>query len=44
LAKISSKLVSNCLFRMGGAVVLLSNRWSDRRRAKYELVHTVSLH
>jgi 3-ketoacyl-CoA synthase len=39
-----SKLVSNCLFRMGGAAVLLSNRRSDRRRAKYELVHTVRTH
>ncbi|CAL4970710.1 unnamed protein product [Urochloa decumbens] len=39
-----SKLVTNCLFRMGGAAVLLSNRRSDRRRAKYELVHTVRTH
>ncbi|XP_061352560.1 3-ketoacyl-CoA synthase 11-like [Gastrolobium bilobum] len=36
-----SKLVSNCLFRMGGAAVLLSNKSSDRRRSKYRLVHTV---
>lgn len=36
-----SKLVSNCLFRMGGAAVLLSNKGSDRRRSKYQLVHTV---
>ncbi|KAI4335787.1 hypothetical protein L6164_014397 [Bauhinia variegata] len=36
-----SKLVSNCLFRMGGAAVLLSNKRSDRRRSKYLLVHTV---
>jgi 3-ketoacyl-CoA synthase len=42
--KISSKLVSNCLFRMGGTAVLLSNQRSDRRRAKYELVHTVCTH
>ncbi|KAJ6833476.1 3-ketoacyl-CoA synthase 11-like [Iris pallida] len=39
-----SKLVSNCLFRMGGAAVLLSNRRADRRRAKYQLVHTVRTH
>ncbi|CAN6237506.1 unnamed protein product [Urochloa humidicola] len=39
-----SKLVSNCLFRMGGAAVLLSSRRGDRRRAKYELVHTVRTH
>nr|KYP51154.1 3-ketoacyl-CoA synthase 11 [Cajanus cajan] len=36
-----SKLVSNCLFRMGGAAVLLSNKNSDRRRSKYRLVTTV---
>uniref|UniRef100_A0A0E0CHF5 3-ketoacyl-CoA synthase n=1 Tax=Oryza meridionalis TaxID=40149 RepID=A0A0E0CHF5_9ORYZ len=39
-----SMLVSNCLFRMGGAAILLSNRWSERRRSKYELVHTVRTH
>ncbi|KAK3148302.1 hypothetical protein QOZ80_3BG0293330 [Eleusine coracana subsp. coracana] len=37
-------LVTNTLFRMGGAAVLLSNRRSDRRRAKYQLVHTVRTH
>lgn len=36
-----SMLVSNCLFRMGGAAILLSNKGSDRRRSKYRLVHTV---
>ncbi|KAG9459741.1 hypothetical protein H6P81_004249 [Aristolochia fimbriata] len=36
-----SMLVSNCLFRMGGAAILLSNRSSDRWRSKYRLVHTV---
>lgn len=39
-----SMLVSNCLFRMGGAAILLSNRPSDRRRAKYQLIHTVRTH
>ncbi|KAG4908389.1 hypothetical protein JHK86_056873 [Glycine max] len=39
-----SMLVSNCLFRMGGAAVLLSNKSSDRRRAKYQLIHTVRTH
>ncbi|KAG5027835.1 hypothetical protein AAZX31_05G010800 [Glycine max] len=39
-----SKLVSNCLFRMGGAAVLLSNKSSDRRRSKYRLVTTVRTH
>lgn len=39
-----SMLVSNCLFRMGGAAILLSNKRSDRWRAKYQLVHTVRTH
>lgn len=37
-------LLSNCLFRMGGAAILLSNRSSDRRLSKYQLVHTVRTH
>nr|XP_029148795.1 3-ketoacyl-CoA synthase 11-like [Arachis hypogaea] len=36
-----SKLVSNCLFRVGGAAILLSNKRSDWRRSKYQLFHTV---
>lgn len=39
-----SMLVPNCLFRMGAAAVLLSNKRSDRRRSKYQLVHTVRTH
>lgn len=39
-----SMLLSNCLFRMGGAAILLTNRRSERRRAKYQLVHTVRTH
>ncbi|KAF8392299.1 hypothetical protein HHK36_022641 [Tetracentron sinense] len=39
-----SMLVSNCLFRMGGAAILLSSRRSDRRRSKYQLIHTVRTH
>ncbi|KAG0484586.1 hypothetical protein HPP92_008575 [Vanilla planifolia] len=39
-----SMLVSNCLFRMGGAAILLSNKSSERRRSKYQLVHTVRTH
>ncbi|KAG8481095.1 hypothetical protein CXB51_025821 [Gossypium anomalum] len=39
-----SMLVSNCLFRMGGAAILLSNRSSDRHRSKYQLIHTVRTH
>ncbi|GMY29354.1 3-ketoacyl-CoA synthase 11-like [Fagus crenata] len=39
-----SMLVSNCLFRMGGAAILLTNKRSDRCRSKYQLVHTVRTH
>ncbi|XP_047947332.1 3-ketoacyl-CoA synthase 1-like [Salvia hispanica] len=39
-----SMLLCNCIFRMGGAAVLLSNKARDRRRSKYELVHTVRTH
>ncbi|GAB2294584.1 3-ketoacyl-CoA synthase 20 [Dionaea muscipula] len=39
-----SMLLSNCIFRMGGAAILLSNRGSDRRRSKYQLDHTVRTH
>lgn len=37
-------LIPLCLFRVGGAAVLLSNRNSDRWRAKYKLVHLVRTH
>ena len=39
-----SMLIPNCLFRMGAAAVLLSNRSSDRRHSKYQLVHTLRTH
>ncbi|CAK7348644.1 unnamed protein product [Dovyalis caffra] len=39
-----SMLLSNCIFRMGGAAVLLSNKARDRVRSKYQLVHTVRTH
>ncbi|PRQ23897.1 putative very-long-chain 3-oxoacyl-CoA synthase [Rosa chinensis] len=39
-----SMLVQNCLFRVGGSAVLLSNKLSDRCRAKYKLVHIVRTH
>ncbi|KAI7729172.1 hypothetical protein M8C21_019675 [Ambrosia artemisiifolia] len=39
-----SMLLCNCIFRMGGAAMLLSNKSRDRRRAKYELAHTVRTH
>ncbi|KAL4286109.1 hypothetical protein AHAS_Ahas19G0053300 [Arachis hypogaea] len=34
-----SMLIPNCLFRVGGSAVLLSNKGSVKRRAKYKLVH-----
>ncbi|KAH0871638.1 hypothetical protein HID58_078660 [Brassica napus] len=40
----TSMLVTNCLFRVGGAAVLLSNLSKDRKPAKYQLVHTVRVH
>lgn len=39
-----SMLLCNCIFRMGGAAMLLSNKSRDRTRSKYELVHTVRTH
>lgn len=39
-----SMLIPNCLFRVGGAAVLLSNKGCDKRRAKYKLVHVVRTH
>ncbi|KAF8646122.1 hypothetical protein HU200_065968 [Digitaria exilis] len=39
-----SMLLSNCIFRMGGAAALLSNRRADARCAKYRLLHTVRTH
>ncbi|KAL2927411.1 3-ketoacyl-CoA synthase 4 [Bienertia sinuspersici] len=39
-----SMLISNCLFRVGGAAILLSNKPRDKSRAKYHLVHVVRTH
>lgn len=39
-----SMLIPNCLFRVGGAAILLSNKLSDRRRSKYRLKHIVRTH
>ncbi|CAA7403471.1 unnamed protein product [Spirodela intermedia] len=39
-----SMLLPNCIFRMGGAASLLSNRRSDKSRSKYRLLHTVRTH
>ncbi|XP_034689639.1 3-ketoacyl-CoA synthase 20-like [Vitis riparia] len=41
MGKDPSKLIGNCIFRMGGAAVLLSNRLSDCNDSKYQLIHTV---
>lgn len=38
------KLLPNCLFRVGGGAILLSNRRRDAWRARYELLHTVRTH
>lgn len=37
-------LITNCLFRLGAAAILLSNKSSDRRRSKYQLMHSVRTH
>jgi len=34
-------LLQNTLFRCGGAAMVLSNKWSDGRRAWYKLLHNV---
>ncbi|XP_049408727.1 3-ketoacyl-CoA synthase 20-like [Solanum stenotomum] len=39
-----SRLLPNCLFRMGSSAILLSNRSSDRPRSKYQLMHVVRTH
>ena len=33
-------LIPNCLFRVGGAAIVLSNKPQDARRAKYRLVRS----
>ncbi|KMZ56767.1 3-ketoacyl-CoA synthase [Zostera marina] len=37
-------LLPNCLFRMGGTALLLSNHGKDRSRAKYRLMHLIRTH
>lgn len=39
-----SMTLINCLFRVGAAAILLSNRPSDAQIAKYKLLHTVHTH
>ncbi|KAJ0914511.1 putative 3-Oxoacyl-[acyl-carrier-protein (ACP)] synthase III [Helianthus annuus] len=41
VGKDRSKFFINCLFRAGGAAILLSNRPSDHKHSKYQLVHTI---
>ncbi|KAK4382397.1 3-ketoacyl-CoA synthase 11 [Sesamum angolense] len=36
-----SKMLANCLFRIGGSAILLSNKPSHRESSKYELLHAV---
>ncbi|KAJ4834085.1 hypothetical protein Tsubulata_016283 [Turnera subulata] len=38
-----SMLLGNCLFRMGGAAILMSSRNRDKSKAKYELQHLVRI-
>ena len=37
-------LLTNCLFRLGTSAVLLTNKSSERRRSKYQLIHTLRTH
>lgn len=39
-----SKIVPNCIFRMGGAAMLLTNKWTAKFWSKYELLHTMRTH
>ncbi|XP_076900972.1 3-ketoacyl-CoA synthase 11-like [Bidens hawaiensis] len=41
LGKDRSKFLINCLFRVGGAAILLSNRPSHHNTCKYQLIHAV---
>ncbi|KAF3540852.1 hypothetical protein F2Q69_00024761 [Brassica cretica] len=41
IGKDRSMLLTNCLFRMGAAAVLMSSNGQDRGNAKYELLHVV---
>lgn len=42
--KLRSMLIPNCLFRLGGAAILLSASPSHRHRSKYQLLHVVRTH
>ncbi|PWA79410.1 hypothetical protein CTI12_AA113780 [Artemisia annua] len=41
IGKERSKFLINCLFRVGGAAILLSNHSSNRHISKYKLLHAV---
>ncbi|KAJ0589367.1 putative FAE1/Type III polyketide synthase-like protein [Helianthus annuus] len=41
IGKDRSKIIINCCFRAGGAAILLSNRPTDIKTSKYELLHTI---
>ncbi|KAK1582154.1 hypothetical protein Q3G72_034154 [Acer saccharum] len=42
--KVKSMLLANCLFRMGGVAILLSNKTNYKHIAKYELQHLTRTH
>ncbi|XP_072952682.1 3-ketoacyl-CoA synthase 6-like [Typha angustifolia] len=44
IGKERAMLLPNCLFRMGAAAILLTNRRRERARAKYRLAHVVRTH
>lgn len=44
LGKQRNMQITNTLFRVGGAAILLSNRPEDAQGARYELLHTVRAH
>jgi len=37
-------MVANCIFRMGGAAIMLSNKKQYARTAKYQLLHNARVH
>lgn len=39
-----SMLIPNTLFRMGAAAIVMTNKPSERHRAKYKLQHVVRVH
>nr|XP_043626858.1 3-ketoacyl-CoA synthase 5-like [Erigeron canadensis] len=44
MGKERSMLLPNCLFRMGAAAILLTNKKSQKKYAKYKLLHVVRTH